>query len=310
MNSKLLDQLLSQEEGPSLEFKSSIDFGSKAGKAMFIQEMLALANTTNEEPAYLLLGIEDETKRLVDFEDVTEEQLQQIIADNCRPPIVFSYRTVDYQGSEVGVVKIEPSEGKPHTTKTRYGYENPFNHKQKEILDTDVYVRRGSTINLATTEEIIRMAQTQSGQRELTSRIVGHIRHIDEVLDEIEYDIRSGQDYLPKQRPFVECAFVGLLTAGFVRWQWGPNPLPAFPICFFIYVVASAIKIVNYQALDILLYGLFTSLAVFLALILPMPPQIMALFAFGDEMLGQVVIRAFMGMLTGLLAAVWINRAR
>jgi len=302
-----------------LEFKSSIDFGSKAGKAIFIREMLALANTTNGEPAYLLLGIEDETKRLVDFEDVTEEQLQQIIAAYCRPPIVFSYKTFDHRSSKVGVVKIEPSEVKPHTTKTKYGYRNPSNGKQKEILDKEVYVRRGSTIDLAGTEEIIRMAQTQSGQRELTSRIVGHLRHIDEVLDEIEYDIRSGQDstiwqsqldYLSEQRPFVECAFVGLLTAGFVRWQWGSNPLPAFPICFLIYVVASAIKIVNYQALDILLYGFFTSLAVFLALILPLPPQIMAPFAFGDEMLGQVVIRAFMGMLTGLLAAVRINRAR
>ncbi len=113
-----LEKLLSADENEQLEFKASIDLDSKEGKAKFLKTILALANSATRV-SFLLIGVEDKTKRIVGMPEITEEQLQKVVGDNCRPAIRFQFSKVDYKGLPVGVVAISHSYRKPHTLKKK-----------------------------------------------------------------------------------------------------------------------------------------------------------------------------------------------
>jgi len=320
MNIRTLENLLSQDEGPNLEFKSRIDLGNKASKRKFLQEMLALANSTNEEPAYLIIGVEDKTKQPVGFTNITEEQLQQVVSEYCTPPILFSFKTIKYHDVPLGVVRIEPSEFKPHTMKRNLGFQDPDDGKQHKIRDNEVFVRHGSRIEVAAVEEVIKMAQARSGQTELAGKILGQLHQLGSSLKDIAEILyaRDNEEYYkqlqsgdtPKSRRLIESAFVGLLTGSFVSWQWGADPALIFPTCLLVCFTGSAIKIIHYSLLEILGYGFLISIVTNGLFLLGKWKNFLPMLMETSDSVVRAFTGAFIGMVGGLIAAIWVDRAR
>jgi predicted HTH transcriptional regulator len=185
MTPEQLLKLLQQDENIKLEFKEGFDLKTSYGKAKFIKEMLALANSPGN-PAYLLIGIEDKTKNPIGMGDIKEETLQQIIEDNCKPTIRFSFESVKIKDIEIGVITIPHSTRKPHTLRKKFGYSDSKG-KQSELSDKQVFIRRGSVIYEASVEEIIEMAQEEEDYNEYFLNELQNIRAALDVISEHSY---------------------------------------------------------------------------------------------------------------------------
>ena len=82
--------------------------------------MLALANRVDDQ-AFMLIGVEDKTKKPLGVKGVTEEQLQQVVSQYCTPPILFSSKLYLWsRGVQIGAIRIRNSHFKPHILKTKY----------------------------------------------------------------------------------------------------------------------------------------------------------------------------------------------
>ena len=118
-----LEQLLSLDENSFLDFKSEIDLESKRGKAKFLVEVLGLANST-EKPAYLILGVEDKTKKAIGIsKEITEERIQKVIADNYRPPLKCVFEYAAYKRKQIGILTILGGK-RPYFLKKEMGFQD------------------------------------------------------------------------------------------------------------------------------------------------------------------------------------------
>jgi hypothetical protein len=252
MTPEQLALLLEQEESAHLEFKERVDLESKEGKADFLREVMALANSS-QSASFLIIGVENKTKKLVGVSDFTEEQVQQIAAEHCKPPIPFSYSSVSCKGTLIGVVEIYRSNLKPHTFKTRYTYQGA-DGKQKIISEKHVFVRRGSTIDEATPDEIVEMAQDREESAELMAQGVAELEKIEDHLAEVTYIFRERtdpfqDDHTPDR--IIEGTFISVVAGGLLAWLWGSGAsfsLLFVPVlCFAVSIVAAALKIVRFD---------------------------------------------------------------
>jgi predicted HTH transcriptional regulator len=269
MNQQALERLLAQDESASLEFKEKIDLESKEGKAKFLKEMLALANSA-VDLAYLIIGVEDKTKKLVGVNGITDEQLQQVVADNCRPPIVFSYSVLKHKGIPLGIVRIPHSQLRPHTVKKKFEYLDSSTKKQESILETQVFVRRGSKIDVATPEEIIAMAQDRESDAEFKARVSGHLKETDTKLEEtnsalvdIAYTLRNSKLDQSEEPPdrLIEGTSIGIITGLLVGGLWAGGwlfaPLISPIVGVMVGVILSSLRIVKYGLFRSIIMGLF-----------------------------------------------------
>lgn len=140
MNKKKLASLLKRQEGVKLDFKQEIDLNTESGKKEFAKDICALANSRGGR-GYLIIGIEDKTKRVIGVEmlSFTEEQIQQIVSSRCEPPIPISLEFIDYENKKVAVITIYQSSQKPYQFRENGAF----------------YIRRGSTTDTMRKQELI-----------------------------------------------------------------------------------------------------------------------------------------------------------
>ncbi len=206
-----LEQLLKHEENENLEFKQEIHLDTTQGKARFVKELLALANSTpKDSEAYLIIGVEDKTKNLLGMEtELPEEQIQQLVAAWCYPPLSFRVETVTYQGKRLGVITIY-SERAPYTAKKTI-----TDRREKILLRAkEVYIRRGSTIDTATPDETVDIAQARLTGLE---GIEGRLSRLNNLLEDWIAELRWENAYAPLPSSpdrTVETALIGALSMG------------------------------------------------------------------------------------------------
>jgi len=138
--SKMISQLLLQEESDILDFKREISLMTDNEKQEFAKDISAFANTKG---GHILYGVEDATKlvRGIDPATFDEAKMQQIISARCSPPARFTVELFSLQGLPVALVTIPNSMNKPH-----------------QIIQTGaIYIRRGSTNDTAKVSEIAAM---------------------------------------------------------------------------------------------------------------------------------------------------------
>ena len=94
---------------------------------------------------YILLGVQDKTKKLlgIDPVDFREEQIQQIIYNRSDPPVPVRVDFQEYRGVLLAVITIFKSSHKPH----------------QMLQNGAFYIRRGSTTDVARRSEIAGMMQ-------------------------------------------------------------------------------------------------------------------------------------------------------
>ncbi len=114
-----LEKIIKQGENSKVDFKREW-YKKEDLKGEFIKDILALANGdihSIDKTAYLIIGIEDETKKAFKFDDTNiprsldklTQQLLEILNNNSQPEFLsLNIKWVDYQGEEILVLSVKP----------------------------------------------------------------------------------------------------------------------------------------------------------------------------------------------------------
>lgn len=125
----MIEELLHQEEGKTLEFKENTKSVDR-----IIHTIIAFANTAGGK---ILIGVKDKTKEVVGLRDPIEEELRlaNAIADSIEPLFNPDIHVLSWRNKEFLVILV------PHSI-------GPYYAKSKG-LKKGTYIRLGSTNRLA-----------------------------------------------------------------------------------------------------------------------------------------------------------------
>lgn len=156
MDTEKFKKILRKGESSVLDFKSEQYrlIGDKSGEktAEFIKDIISFTNTIRDEPAYIIIGIEelkDGSKRLLGLnKNIDDAIFQQKIKDKVNPKPIFSYSVIQYKKINFGIIEIP----------INY-YTEPITplKKIKGLDPGTVYFRRGTSNSEATVNEIIKI---------------------------------------------------------------------------------------------------------------------------------------------------------
>lgn len=141
MNKKRLLSLIRQREGPKLDFKLKLDISSEGAKKELAKDVCAIANSKGGR-GYLIIGIEDRSKRIVGinkFMELDEEKIQQVVSSRCEPPIPITVEVINLDDKEIGIITIYDGGQKPYQIKETGSF----------------YIRRGSITDTMRKSELI-----------------------------------------------------------------------------------------------------------------------------------------------------------
>lgn len=179
MSKEHLVALITNGESRLVDFKSQwYDIAVAEGKASFVKDVLAMANSTAKDlSGTILIGVSDpkEGTRIIGTTSrPSTDQLSQILSENTNPPVEIIIDQVDINGLIVDVIVI-PWQPHPPFSATR---------NIAKILSRDtVYVRRGATTGILTLTEIEMMIRDKDAQ--LSGRITntplefGFVEHVE-----------------------------------------------------------------------------------------------------------------------------------
>src|SRR5437588_7735553 len=96
----MLEELLTKEEGKTLEFKENTKSLQK-----IIQTIMAFANTAG---GTLVIGIKDKTKEVIGLSNILEEEerLANAIADSVAPLLIPSLQLHTWRGRDLLLVSV------------------------------------------------------------------------------------------------------------------------------------------------------------------------------------------------------------
>lgn len=160
MDDDLLESLLHDDEGASLDFKREqypFAGASREEKGELLKDLLAMANAWRTGPGHILVGVEEVRggrSRVVGEDDhPAEHNLQQFVGSrSTNRPLEFSYRVYEYEGERVGIFRV-PLQPRPIYLERDYG----------GLEAETVYLRRGSATVEADLEEALRMKGDPTG---------------------------------------------------------------------------------------------------------------------------------------------------
>lgn len=194
MNIDKLETLLQKDEGPKLDFKAILKLNTNSEKKEFTKDVVAIANSKGGR-GYIVFGIEDKSKRVIGINpaDYREEKIQQIICRRINPPLSISVDVVDYKKKKIAILSIFKSFQVPH-----------------QMMQTGAfYVRRGSTTDFASREEVASMLQ-YSGMYCYESTILSHasvnefdIRVLDMYFKSLGLDSSAPSDMILESLGFI-----------------------------------------------------------------------------------------------------------
>jgi hypothetical protein len=163
MNDALLEELLHEDESATLDFKRDqypFAGGADEQKSELLKDILAFANAWRRTTAYILIGV-DEVKggRSLPIGvplHLNDNELQQFVNSKTNRPVTFSYQAYSFQNTQLGIIEI-PVQTRPTYLKKAFG----------KLHASTVYVRRGSSTDLAQPDELARMGAADAGPAEV-----------------------------------------------------------------------------------------------------------------------------------------------
>lgn len=155
LSAQLLEQLLYEEESPTLDFKRDqypFEGATDEAKSELLKDILAFTNAWRRSDAYILIGIDEVKGGRSAVVGVTKHlddaKLQQFVNSKTQRPVHFSYQQARLDNLDIGVLYIPPQERPVYLVKA-------FGKLKKQT----VYVRRSSSTDIASPDEIARMGQ-------------------------------------------------------------------------------------------------------------------------------------------------------
>jgi hypothetical protein len=313
INQERFEKLLVEDESNYLEFKEELDLQSNSSKAKFLREVLSLANTPIRN-GYVIIGVEDKTKALVGLKkNITEEQVQQVISEWCRPPIKCTYQNIEYKNKTFGVVEVNPLRP-PYTLKKRTGYEEPSDNPKKpnkvNLRENQAFIRRGSIIEEATIDELLEMFQADTVDM---SDVVTRLDYMNDSLEEIASRTIYFRNIGAMEEPnkVLETVFVSLTSALILGYLWNPTDtfaLASLPITIATMVIASTLRITHFGVVHIISASLMIGIA--LSIWLNFGAQFTAIedIMASSRIAGTMfhgIVGAGIGLIVGIVLMLW-----
>lgn len=158
IDSATLENLLHMSEGDTIDFKgASYPLNEDHEKGAFIKDVLAFANGWRTGDAFILTGVlEPKNGNRAVILGVTgphpdDADLQQLVNGRMSNPITFQYFPTQVDGKSIGVIRIPAGQDRPFWLKKSIA----------GVLAEKVYIRRGSTTDIADPAEIAKMGQAR-----------------------------------------------------------------------------------------------------------------------------------------------------
>ena len=172
-NVELISDLLSRAEGDTLDFKrDQYKIGKTASekqRSEFVKDILCMANTPRDEPAYILIGVEDRRGRAGEIVGTSLHpdpvDFQNLINDRTDTPVRFSYDVINYLGLELGLISIPVDRNVPVIVRNPVG---------KYLKKGVVYSRRNAGNCIASSHEIQRIVNWSAEREEASTAEQSH----------------------------------------------------------------------------------------------------------------------------------------
>ncbi len=161
---ELIEHLLGRQESDDLDYKSGqYNFASNRGKSKFIKDIVAMANTPRSGPAYILIGVQEQSGKARRISGVTdhpdEAMLGSIVSGKVEPIPRFTYRQMVYADVELGLVEILCEQPVPIMPRNDYGV----------LRRGCVYIRRNTQNTEADKTDLARINEWNQSQKESPS---------------------------------------------------------------------------------------------------------------------------------------------
>lgn len=153
IDSERIRRLLGTPEGPALDFKRdqySFAGAAEREKSELLKDILAFANTSRAETAYILIGVEERPtgpSEVVGVQSHLEDSdLHQFVNSKTNKPVEFSYERHQYDSKQIGVLSV-PIQPRPVYVTRPFGI----------VQANAVYLRDGSATRIASPTEVADM---------------------------------------------------------------------------------------------------------------------------------------------------------
>lgn len=191
----LIKNLLAQsDENSFYDKKQKISLSSKEGKAKFLKHVCAFSNSNPENNSYLIIGIEDETNKIIGVDFFDDSKIQNLINAYFNNPPKIIYENVAFpklpRHKVVGLVTIFPNREVTSLKKTIWKYVKGL-----------VFYRRGSnSMSSFGKYELI-----NSNQKIVASIEKNASNNIQLTLDGVfQFFNKHSKEYNPKYKVFNE----------------------------------------------------------------------------------------------------------
>ena len=160
LNEEILKQLCLQGESNCVDYKRTqyaFIYAEDEKKAELLKDVLCFANSFRKEPAYILIGVVEESSGLgticgiQDNEVIDDSKLQEFINSKTNKPIPFSaYPIRTASGKLLQIIEIDRCLGtRPYYLKRDYNW----------LHHNDVWTRTGTSSHIASPDEIAEMGK-------------------------------------------------------------------------------------------------------------------------------------------------------
>lgn len=134
----LIKKLLSHnDENSFYDKKQQLDLGTKIGKAKFIKHICALSNSNPENKSYIVIGVEDETDKIIGVDFFDDSKIQHLVNAYLLNPPKIQYENIRFPKLQkhkvIGLITIYPNPKRSSLKKSVWKYSK-----------NTVFYRRGS----------------------------------------------------------------------------------------------------------------------------------------------------------------------
>ena len=158
---QLIESLLKRQESDDLDFKSDqYNFDDSNGKSKFIKDIVAMANTPRSGPAYILVGVQEQSGKVRGTTGMTDHPdgalLGGVVSGKVYPAPRFTYRQIVHDGVKLGLIEIPCDQPVPVMPRTDYGV----------LRRGCVYIRRNTRNTEADKTDLARINEWGQSQSE------------------------------------------------------------------------------------------------------------------------------------------------
>ena len=160
VESSFIDALVKEWETTSVDFKRELSLDTASQKAEFVKDVIGLANTQASGRRWMIVGFDDKTREYHGPPDpsVTQNRVEQILAQYAAPVVDVRYEVVDYRAGKVGKLEVHRDPRKlPHSVARSLG--DKAAGDKKRIVATQVFVRHGSQTEEPTPGELLALQE-------------------------------------------------------------------------------------------------------------------------------------------------------